>query len=828
MIRAVLITLLMFSVTHSFSQNMEPLYYDKNWKTTNKENASYYRIMPSKKLGNLVLLEDFYTNKTPQFQGYSFENNEGNYAGDIMWYDANGFNQSFYQYYNRTNIPVLVYYYPNGKKRKTVAYKNGRKDGETILFHEDGTVLMKGKYVKGRPEEGDFEEVYQWDNYRSNKSDEEEIKENVAVTVSPLMVEDEVFVGNVTAEKELPKKIVKQKIFWINSKQLAQEIWYNAEYSRFQPIRQINYDQSGKVLQTLKNGDFENYGRDIANGISYTYYLQNNFAVAIKSTTRYRDGMKSGDESKYAPDGKMVEITRFLDDEIKQTALSNSNQNPDVKMRTFKNGEPYDGNFDQNLTGSLSVNQNYEKGIKVGEAVVKTENDTIVAKGTYKNGAPFNGTFVLKSDNNIYEVVNLINFKKNGLQKVFGYDITNIIRTYECSNDVVNGLTTFYEDGKVIGKVAYKNGIPYDGNLVESNKNTFYEKGRITKVTFYRDKYERMSEDNILKIVYYENEKKVKIEDHSFLILSDRQDFYIGIFQNDKPYSGYFTTDFREFNYVDYYEKGEKQYQYSNDYLKNLEKYRYPNYDLKSTYKNGKIIDGPEYIQLDKQFVSKYWKNGVLESFDCDLFAMHYFNRVHFELKNNSIEITEFDKNLKAKITSDNQISELIINGKKVMTSSFSEVKTTIPEVAGRILYIEKDNKIFEKVINAVQNDFEERQTIDVFYQIFGSKFDNTKTIAENFNALAEEFSKGNGIKGLFEHQEREQTNWIATLGFTEAKKPEIGILILKNKKKTYDLKAFYNSKVIAENKEVTIENIRKEVNKLITAIENKMRTERN
>ena len=65
-----------FTTLFSFSQNMEPLYFDAKWKTTTKENASFYRNQPSKKSGNLVLIEDFYINKKPQFQAYSFEDNE--------------------------------------------------------------------------------------------------------------------------------------------------------------------------------------------------------------------------------------------------------------------------------------------------------------------------------------------------------------------------------------------------------------------------------------------------------------------------------------------------------------------------------------------------------------------------------------------------------------------------------------------------------------------------------------------------------------------------------------------------------------------------------
>lgn len=80
--------------------------------------------MPVKKNGQLNLTEDFHTNKTPQFQGYSLQNEENSYVGDVVWYDENGFDSSVYQFYNYS-VPVLTYYYPNGKNiREEVSILN--------------------------------------------------------------------------------------------------------------------------------------------------------------------------------------------------------------------------------------------------------------------------------------------------------------------------------------------------------------------------------------------------------------------------------------------------------------------------------------------------------------------------------------------------------------------------------------------------------------------------------------------------------------------------------------------------------------------------------
>lgn len=815
--------ILVFTTGLSFSQNAEPTYFDKKWKETSKENASFYRIKPSKKVGNLVLIEDFYINKTPQFQGYSLQKDENSYVGDIVWYDENGFDTSEYQYYNNSSAAILTYYYPNGKKLKTIQYKKGKKDGEHIVYHQDGTILIKGKYLNGKPVEGDFEEVRNWDDYRNNKPEEEAYQEqtDVMVETTPVMVED---YQSGTAKREI-KKLIKSKIFWINSKQLAQETWYDIEYDRMNRFKQINYDVAGKVLQTIGQTDFEQYSRNISNGIVYEYYVQNQFAVAIKSKTAYKDGQKSGEEIKYYPNGKIQEFTKYLNGKIVGDEIVYDKNGTVMKKRTYKDGEPFEGNFNENFSGSLIINSNYIKGLKEGEAIVKTDEDSIVAKGIYKNNKPFNGTFVVKTDEDTHELIQVTDFKKNGLQKVFNYHIDNILKTYTCVNDVVNGETVFYDNGVITGKIEYKNDLPYEGKLVEAQKAIIYKKGAIAEEIFYRNKYERTDENNILKSKSFTSGKLAKIIDRSFTIADKVQDSYDGIYKNEQPYSGYFSAELREFNYVNYYEEGIKKYQYSNNYLENLEKYQHPYYDIRSTYKDGKIIDGVEYIKLHRQFISKYWKTGVLQSFDVDLFAMHYFNRFHFELKNNSIEITEFNKKQKGKITREKTgnkyTSQLLIDGKVVMSSASIELNNETPEQTGSIMYYESNQIIKAKILEVKETNDEGRRESDMFYEIFTSTVNSAKTIEENFNSIAEDFSTSKNIEAMF--GKGDNADVLTGLRFNESKKPEIGILLLKNSNASYNLKSFFNGKVVEEKKNIDIKNIRQEVKTMNALLEKKM-----
>lgn len=810
--------ILILTTSFSFSQNADRIYYDKNWKETTKENASFYRIMPSKKVGNLFLMQDFYSNNTPQFQGYALQSDENSYVGDIVWYDENGFDKGFYQYYNNTTVPVLTYYYPNGKKRKTIQYKNGKKDGEFMLYHQDGTILIKGKYSNGKPIEGEFEEVRNWKDYRSNPSEREANEEKeLIVEAAPVVLEEYSSEG----KKKVIKKLIKSKVFWINSKQLAQETWYDIEYDRMLRFKQVNYALDGKVLQTVGQTDFEEYSGNILNGTVYEYYVQNQFAVAIKSKTTYKGRKKSGEEIKYFPNGKIQEVTKYLDGEKVGDEIVYNKDETVMKKRAYKDGEPFEGNFNENFSGSLIINENYVKGLKEGEAIVKTDKDSIVAKGIYKNNKPYNGTFVVKTGEDTHELIRVTDFKKNGQQKVFSYHIDDILKTYTCVNDIINGETVFYENGKVTGEIEYKNGLPYNGKLVGSKGATIYKNGAIVEDILYKSQYGRIDDDNILKAKYYNNGKLTKIVNYSFSIADKIQDSYEGIYKDEKPYSGYFATDFREFNHVDYYENGSIKYQYSNNYLENLEKYQQWYYDIKSTYKDGKIVDGVEYTILDHQMISKRLKNGVLQSFDYYFSVAYYANIFHFEMKNDVIEVSMYKKNKLAKIVIDNtpgkQTKKMILNDKVLFSYTTFDYESAIdfPKGTQSIYYFQSKNGITAKKVNLGEIGSERGDGDDwkLLAAIFGIVNNISGNALEVFNKLGEDLSAGRGGEMVAHIDTSSDNIFIVRLDLNRDSKPEMGTVIQKTKN-NYTLKTYFNAKLIAEKNNISFENLKTECEK--------------
>lgn len=827
--RIVLITAFLFSQI-LLSQKIGSVYYDKEWKVTSKSNASYYRLMPMKELGELILLQDFYIDGTPQFEGYVLKKDENAYVGDIVWYDEYGNDNNFRQYRNDTKSLTLLYYHPNGKIRKKVQYKNGVKDGETIIYGTDGAILMKGIYTKGKPTNGSFEKVKNSEDYDynakveeiSSSEDKSQERKELSIVPPPPPIPETMGIEPQTVELLAPiddernsskkaknRKTVTEKIFWKDSNQLAREVVYEISSYDFKIIGQKDYDKSGKLIQVLNEIDFNQYVNGFVNGVEYQYYLQNNFATGLKEKAKYINGSTSGMVISYFPNGKVASETIYQDGIKNGKEVLYSNDGNLKNKRIYKENEPFQGNFDEKM-GELTVNLNYSNGLKEGEAIATDEEKQIVAKGIYKNGKPFNGTFVveLNDQSDDFELINVENFKKTGLQKVFGYRLDNLEKTYTIKDEKQNGMTAFYDDGKIVGTLEYKNDEPYSGTLVGDGKTSVYKNGKIADETFFEDSYNK---DRIQKQKIYENGILAKIKDYSFTIAEKPQEFYEGIYRNGKPFSEYFETeDNLEFKQVDYFEDGILKFQYSNDYLKNMDNYRHQLYDIKSTYKNGKIFDGVEYKLNEKQFVSRYWKNGVLKSFDWDLFAMHYFNRIHFELKNNNIEINDMQGKKSAVVTIDISKNgfnkKLSIDGKMIDDTRKNYLESKYSETV--TLYYEDNNKIISKKVNVQDEPIEPSEGIELFYKVY-AVIAEFPTVQEVFGNLADKFINNKFI------EETDENLILTGVQIDSTGKPKDGILITPAQNNTYTLQLYMNRKLMKIVENVTFNKVKEEVRKL-------------
>lgn len=129
------ILFLLFLVTYGLTvlgQTQEKIYYDENWKVTNKSNAAYYRLITFDGNGKpLGKVKDYYISGELQWEGYlsyvdKYDNSKDIAEGHCIWY------------------------YKNGKKEREVDFKMGVPNGIWIDYYENGKLFRKFNFSDGK------------------------------------------------------------------------------------------------------------------------------------------------------------------------------------------------------------------------------------------------------------------------------------------------------------------------------------------------------------------------------------------------------------------------------------------------------------------------------------------------------------------------------------------------------------------------------------------------------------------------------------------------------------------------------------------------------
>ena len=164
----------------------ETIWFDANWNTTAKENASYYRPTP-KKVKNGFWLIDYYKNGTKQMEGFSFVSGpkEDKLDGLVAYFFENGKifqkvnyksgvlegNRKIYfesgklkteaEYKDGKIVGSFSEFYETGELKETGEYEEGKREGVWKTFYKNGKIEMKGKYREG-------EKVGVWKTFYKN------------------------------------------------------------------------------------------------------------------------------------------------------------------------------------------------------------------------------------------------------------------------------------------------------------------------------------------------------------------------------------------------------------------------------------------------------------------------------------------------------------------------------------------------------------------------------------------------------------------------------------------------------------------------------------
>ncbi|WP_324023661.1 hypothetical protein QSV08_12455 [Maribacter sp. BPC-D8] len=124
-----LLVILSYFAISQHVNSQSKIYFNKDWKTTTKEEAQYYRIL-QKKNDSLFHIKDYYINGNLQMEGYFSNLEEETLEGENVFYTA------------------------NGKISDRVNYKKGILHGLRTVYLENGKIDYTTEYVDGTVYEG--------------------------------------------------------------------------------------------------------------------------------------------------------------------------------------------------------------------------------------------------------------------------------------------------------------------------------------------------------------------------------------------------------------------------------------------------------------------------------------------------------------------------------------------------------------------------------------------------------------------------------------------------------------------------------------------------
>ncbi|WP_144062622.1 toxin-antitoxin system YwqK family antitoxin [Sphingobacterium paucimobilis] len=633
-------------MTTHIVQAQDILYFDEDWQKTTKDKHVYYRPLPLKKEGELLLLRDYYKGGQLQMQGYLIADNPEIYVGDAYWYDEKGFDTSFSQYKNNSTVKQLNYYYPDGSLWQTVNYgTNGKKEKITTYLHNK--VIATGYISPSEELSGNFSYGQPLSYYEYSPSDEGVMLEKtIAVPTDP-----------VTKTKE--QRFYFITVFWENGNKASETKVAYKPYGGTAEVYKKTWNKEGKFISEKK------YDSETPNAsyIEEEYYTKNYIATQIQETTPYKNGERYGVSIVYSNNGDTLYRSVFKQDELQEVNIYQNNK--PTQKNIYQDSKPYDGIFTDEMGGVIKEFR-LRKGVKIDKEFLKEQDSQkILAEGVYQNGQPWDGTFFNEGD--LFEILQYKNGVQEGIQRAFSnLYFEHIKEEYEMKNGLRHGYRRMYEEDSLVNESIYKNGQIVSGTIQEDNMKLTYANGKVKT----RSQFHHRDENRLLSTEQFEDDIIQSITYFDFSIKEQPKASYTGYFRNEKPYAGFFKLDtlIDDISLIDYYENGTLKYKYSFDFIEQLENYEHYLYTVKTSYKEGQPISGPLYKRVGRERLLQIdYTEGKINHFDVNLFGMHYFARISFQLNNNILSISggnspiaikayQADQSIIADLYKDNQI----------------------------------------------------------------------------------------------------------------------------------------------------------------------------
>jgi antitoxin component YwqK of YwqJK toxin-antitoxin module len=150
--------ILVFIFSISVLAQKDTIWFDANWNTTLKNQASYYRTEPIKK-DNGYLLTDYYLSGVKQMDAFSTTQDEEHFDGVVTWCFENGNVMQTVTYKDGKLEGFRKNYHESGSLKNQYSYTDGKIAGEWVEYFENAKLSEKGNYKQG-DRNGSWKEYY--------------------------------------------------------------------------------------------------------------------------------------------------------------------------------------------------------------------------------------------------------------------------------------------------------------------------------------------------------------------------------------------------------------------------------------------------------------------------------------------------------------------------------------------------------------------------------------------------------------------------------------------------------------------------------------------
>jgi antitoxin component YwqK of YwqJK toxin-antitoxin module len=290
------LTLLFFCLTNAFSQKIDTLYYDSNWKGVPvKALAAYMRIIYKAPKGTLYsdIQKDYFITGELQAEGDfpiyidRYDDSKSKWKGKYIRYykngkkEAEGFNNDSSQYEGKQYL-----FYESGQLKWSGDFNNGLPNGELQQFYENGKPSESSIYTNGKLQSSNK-------FFENGKQSEANIYVDGAISSGIKYYEN----GNVQFKATFKNEKVNGTFFQYledgsghyETEMLAGEKVSNMTTFEDNNGNRIKYNlESKEVIQDKPT--LADMKSTVSNGATFLYYKMNGIFLAVNTTISSDNG----------------------------------------------------------------------------------------------------------------------------------------------------------------------------------------------------------------------------------------------------------------------------------------------------------------------------------------------------------------------------------------------------------------------------------------------------------------------------------------------------------------------------------------------------------